>query len=295
MYRKTVYLCMAAVIALCSFTAAAVMDSAVAWYKLDYADSGVLAAASEVADSQANPLNGTYLSSPAPQWTSAGVPVTGTSDGRALKVQAQAVSILGHDPSKLHFNGAMTIFTRAKVYDSSLQSAGSNWLVSRKKDGGGYVNSSWGLRYQKWGSFYFDLWSGGTKYTVTGYPTSSYTTTENAWWNIFAEFDPGQAIRLTFYDMDGNLVGTSGELAVSATSFNNPAAAAHTTIGGQHWSSYNVPYGALHGEIEQVAIWNGLLSENDRYDVMIPEPATMVLLGIAGGIGMLKCRRSTSV
>ena len=249
---------------------AADLSDAVAWWRLDHGEAGA-AAAEQVLDAQANPLNATAVAG-TPEWTSADVPTFGTADGHALKFENEAVGIVAPaSPDKLGFVGPLTLFVRLKVYDSARQTYGpNNWIVTRIK-AGGYAGASWGVRYAKWGGFVFHVYSGGKAHTVKASP-GHYTKIENTWLNMFAVFRPEESISLHFYDMNGNPLA-SGRERVDFAELDVAPAQRHTCIGGVFESDNTTPRGTFFGEIETVAVWHGLLSDDDLDLIMPYSPA----------------------
>lgn len=259
---------------------AAGLYSAVAWWKLDNISETDPNLMVMDAITDPMPLDGFGFTTPWPVWTTDGVPDTGSADGVALKCDKTAISAICDScsdffPDKLGFTQQLTAFVRVKSYDSNTQ--GTNcWILSRDKWGGGYVNSSWYIRYAKWGSYSFSLkGSDLVSYQVNTSVVGQWQTSELKWWNIFATFNndliPDHAtISIYAFDMEGNLVG-SNTLEVACDSINVADNARHTTLGGTGSSHYSIPYSDWRGEIEQSAVWNEVLTVQEMKDVILIE------------------------
>ncbi len=268
-------------------------DDATCWWKLDAASSGAVTPASQIIDSR-NGINGTGINewsvgAPDTAWTTIPdrLPAGGMTDGRGLNmVQVERITLPTSNNALYQVAGDMTAYARLKLNDYLNPSGQGVYFFSTFRWVGGPPNTSQGFSL----SVYAPSGSLQGRAGITwGSTTTGYVTTDaNQYVPPAALISPGEWVDV-FWTLDNAaqttaniyLVKASGVYTVTYTNPQNLAAGNYAlapVTGG-----YNAAFGgqngnAFNGILEQVAVWDRVLSMNEILAISTPEPASLVLL-----------------
>lgn len=266
---------------------ASVMDSAVAWYKLDAATSGNVVK-TQVVDS-VSPAYATYgVGSTTPvKWTTAPTGGEGAapSDGKAIRMASsqygiwlfsQATGDCNNFTNKLYTSGStensMTMFTRVYV-DSATYSWDTPINLATHQE----ANVS-GFLFNLLGSNNNLLRLNVKMQAATGNQSiysNSISVTAGTWSDVAFSYNAGtNQMILSVYDETAGFRSVTIDVAGTFTGILKPNSK-NFFIGSGVGGASPMP-----GNIESFAFWNTALSADDLKSISVPEPATLALLGL---------------
>lgn len=273
--------------------AASPFDDAKCWWKLDAASSGAVTPATQIIDSR-NGINGTAIQenpggAPDMSWTAlpGRMPSGGMTDGRGLNmVQVERIALPTSNNALYQVAGDMTAYARLKLNDYTNSNGQGVYFFSTFRWVSGPPNTSQGFSL----SVYAPAGSLQGRAGITwGSTTTGYVTTDaNQYVPPEARINPGEWVDV-FWTLDSAatttaniyLIKESGVYTNTYTHPQNLAAGDYTlaavtggynaAIGGQSGNAFN-------GILEQVAVWDRVLTMNEILAISTPEPASLVLL-----------------
>jgi hypothetical protein len=276
-------------------TAASILDSAEALYKLDYANSGSVATAGNFTDSSGNGHNATNIYGGTNfAWTS--VPSTGPTGGPAIDSPADSglsftqaddtgtakagfavasgLSLSGSQAimSRIKWGGYLTGQNQAWIFNAALASEGTGFLFGIKPNGTDNVLT---INTSKIG--------GGADQNILA---TSLKLTLDTWYDIGVSWDSTNS-SLTFF------LGSAAD-GVQSQTFTDIVMPLDSTgffrVGAQ---SPQTPSNlkAFNGSMDYAAVFDQAITEAEFTTATIPEPSSFALLGIAGLLAVAARRR----
>jgi len=185
------------------------------------------------------------------------------------------------DPPEFNLTGAMTLAAWVYLDSTSGVHGGRNARVISKMDGGG--RRSWSLNIEKEvGGVPFP---GTLQVSSNGSAVISLNDTEtlplDQWLHMAGVYNPGEAMELYL----------NGELQVTKTT--DVPASQHSNNSTSVFIGHRPACGdcGWYGALDEVRIYNEALTQAQIQAVMaIPEPATMLMLGL-GGLALIRRKR----
>ncbi len=270
--------------------AASPFDDAVGYWKLDYTNSGNVVA-TNVTDSQPNPLNGTSISPGVSNlvWTTVPnpLPTSGKpTDGAGIVFDEKDSILLGTAgvSNKVHgISGDVTVYARLKLDRYQDDGSGNNFPVFTNFRWNGGASQGFGTSIMANistipGALYMN-WGNGVSYNPA-VTTPAGVLKTNQWADIFWILDP-------------NRTGAQMEFVLYQGAAVNVYTYANTNAMVPWTAVFDpVKFGggrSFPGTLESIAVWDRALTMAD-INQLIPEPAAPALLAL--GLALF-ARRAT--